>query len=137
MGNFWFIFLFNFILISVENSWAQDFFSPPFGSFVPEEFSIISHYPETAFISQRLLPFSIQGNGEVQISSVRVTRGESCRGFADPFHNRVLHLFCRRPDLMVAEVVFSTGLRENLIFIIGPLRVMESQAPIAIEGEGQ
>ena len=104
--------------------------TPPFASFVPQNMSVVSHYPESAFVSNRLLPFTITGGeGEIRITSARVTRGESCVAMADPFHSRVFHLHCRNPELLIAEVVFSTGLRDNLIFIVGPFQLFQERSP--------
>jgi len=104
--------------------------TPPFASFVPENMSVISHYPESAFVSNRLLPFTIAGGEEnIRITSTRVTRGDSCVAMADPFHARVFHLHCRNPELLIAEVVFSMGFRENLIFIVGPFQILLERAP--------
>ncbi len=103
--------------------------TPPFASFVPENISIVSHYPESAFVRNRLLPFTIAGGEDIRITSARVTRGESCVAMADPFHNRVFHLHCRNPELLVAEVMFSSGFRENLIFIVGPFQIFEERMP--------
>lgn len=117
------------LLFFLFESQVQAQSTPPFASFVPENISVVSHYPESAFVRNRLLPFTIAGGEDIRITSARITRGESCVAMADPFHNRVFHLHCRNPELLIAEVMFSTGIRENLIFIVGPFQVFEERIP--------
>lgn len=101
-------------------------FTPPFSSFAPDTTSIVSHYPESAYTTQRLLPFAVLSEeAGVEVTSARVTRGEGCQALIDPFHPQNFHLHCREPGVVVAEVMFNVGSRQNLIFILGPFQIRD------------
>lgn len=73
---------------------------------------IVSHYPETAYITERLLPFSVIGEGdgqEVRIQSIHLTGG-GCRFMIDPFYGKIFHIYCKTPTRVQVEVsVVSSG----------------------------
>lgn len=68
---------------------------------------IVSHYPETAYITERLLPFSVVNGGadqEVRIQTVHLIKGESCRSIVDPFYGKIFHIYCETPTQVKVEV---------------------------------
>ena len=82
-------------------AWGQDFY-------------VVSHYPETAYITERLLPFSIVG-GEVekiQIQSVHLIKGDSCNFMIDPFYRKIFHIYCVKPTRVQVDVSILGGNQE-------------------------
>lgn len=89
--------------------------------------SVVSHYPASAFISQRLLPFEISGDSKAYLRSVRLTHGENCQAVLDPFYKQVFHVFCKTPALVsvIADVVKSDG--ESIGLQTDSFNVLESE----------
>ena len=100
---------------------------------VAQSVGVVSYYPTSAYVTERLLPFTI-GDGEgVQVRSVSVTRGESCLGIVDPYHGNVFHLYCRQPDVLSAQVIFADSSGRNLSIDIDGLVINGDNVPGSTE----
>lgn len=74
--------------------------------------SVGSHYPSSAFVINRQLPFFIAGDGFARIISVRITEGqENCTSVLDPFYDNTFLITCFKPSIVEAdiEVLDSSG----------------------------
>ena len=76
-----------------------------------QNIQVVSHYPVTAYITERLLPFSIvpeEAGQEIRIQSVHLIKGESCRSIIDPFYIKIFHVYCEKPTQVQVEIMVNT-----------------------------
>ncbi len=68
---------------------------------------VASHYPASAFVINRLLPFVVNGPEGLRVLRVEVGSNNSCSSLVDPFYANTFHLYCResgRADLVVQVI---------------------------------
>ena len=61
---------------------------------------VVPHYPSTAYITERLLPFSIVGekaDEKIRVQSIDLIKGQSCHTMIDPFYEKIFHVYCLKP----------------------------------------
>ena len=73
-----------------------------------QQAQIRSHYPQTAFVAGRLLPFQLIQATRVKVTEVQTEGGPSCVGFGDPFYSDQFHLYCENKEPGVRLVVTYT-----------------------------
>lgn len=78
-----------FYILSILNS-----------SLYAETILIQSHYPNSAYITQRLLPFSLSTNSGLKIENIRLFGTEDCQSLTDPFYPTIFHIYCFQPATM-------------------------------------
>ena len=97
------------------------------GQFQP--LGIVAHYPASAFIAKRLLPFSVQGPSTASIKSVVVTDGDGCKAFVDPYHEMIFHLYCSQPTSLSFEVMIDDGSENNKQLSMSSVNISENRLP--------
>ena len=68
--------------------------------------NVVSHYPVSAYVVNRLLPFTVTGEGDVEIISATLTQGDGCKVFIDKFYSDIFHFYCTEETAAVAEIVY-------------------------------
>ncbi len=107
-----------------------------------QEVSVVSHYPETAFVAKRMLPFTVQGASVQKVISVITHGNDSCSTMVDPYYNKIFHIFCREAgSVNLAITVESTDrfdsfvtLNNIRIYNLG-VEIEEREVPFAEESE--
>ena len=90
--------------------------------------TVTAHYPESAYVVERLLPFSVVGVENISITSVEVEGVNSCVAFEDPFHTEVFHIYCREPGTY-SFIIRARAQGVNQILVINNLLISEQRAP--------
>lgn len=100
-----------------------------------QSLSVVSHYPASAYVSKRLLPFTIVGETEIQILSVNFQNGDSCKGMGDPFHKNIFHVFCSEAEVFSTSVVLINEAGELVTLDVDSIAVAVQRAPETAGGE--
>jgi hypothetical protein len=61
---------------------------------------VSSHYPASAYVVQRLLPFAVTNDPEVRVTRVSFGRNPACSTVLDPFYPNTFHLYCYEPGIV-------------------------------------
>ena len=107
------------------------FFTSPAWSQTP---SVVSHYPESAYVVGRLLPFSIEAFGKVKILGVNLENGKACASQVDLFHQNTFHIYCRDAARVQVSVHVVDEFGEINILSLGELSIAQQRAPSSAEG---
>ncbi|MCB0377932.1 MAG: hypothetical protein KDD33_05510 [Bdellovibrionales bacterium] len=100
--------------------------------------TMVSHYTNSAFVSKRLLPFTLRSEGKVGILTVNIIDGENCVGLRDPHYGDVFHLYCEEPDTVRAEIQFLLNDSQSFKVQTQSFQVLAEQSPVSsagVEGE--
>ena len=108
------IFILTFLCLS-SSAWSQSL-------------EIVSHYPTTAYMINRMLPFTITGDGTVSVLSVDMD-DESCTGMPDRFHSQIFHIYCREPGIVTAQIIYMFNSTEKLSSTTSPITIVEVADP--------
>jgi hypothetical protein len=60
-----------------------------------QSLEVVSHYPESAYVINRLLPFVVRGDDDLRVQAVGISNGPTCESLIDPFYPNTFHIFCR------------------------------------------
>ncbi len=83
-----------------------------------QEVTVVSHYPESAFVENRMLPFTVQGESVQSVISVITQGNDSCSTMVDPYYNTIFHLYCREEGVVdLAVTIASDDLFDSFISI--------------------
>ena len=112
-----------------------------------EEISIVSHYPASAYVVKRLLPFALSGDDGAQVNQVTITNTGHCSSLVDPFYENTFHIYCRQPVVVDAQVWVTSSEGELEVIPLDNLSVANQRAPndgfdsairtSSLEGEGE
>ncbi len=87
---------------------------------------VTSHYPNSAFITQRLLPFSIDQAAGLKIQSVILFGAEEdCVSLVDPFYPYTFHVYCYNPATFNLSVEVLDQQSRAFTLAVGALQVRE------------
>lgn len=102
----------------------------PFFSWA-QSLEIVSHYPASAYVVDRLLPFVVQGgdDSDVRVLHVQVLHGQTCEAVIDPFYSNTFHLQCRQPAVVEARVIVQDNFRGQVDLELENLSVVRQRAP--------
>lgn len=92
--------------------------------------NIVSHYPDTAFITNRLLPFSVQANGDIDIQSVKIGQGgDGCIVFMDRYYKNTFHFYCDQVTQANAEVEYLLDSSTRLVSVTETINILGTSDP--------
>ena len=78
--------------------------------------TFIPHYPETAFITNRLIPVTVNADGDVEIKSVKLSQGsDGCIAFMDRYYKNIFHFYCDGITQAVADVEYTINSGERFV----------------------
>ena len=104
---------------------------------------IQSHYPESAFIINRMIPFQVLNRSEgedganVTLSSVGIEGDGECSSAVDSHYPDVFHVICRTPG-SYNVIVRSRTNGVNEVLVINGLEISDQvNAPEPSDEEGQ
>lgn len=110
-------FVFGVLLFCFSTSWAQ-------------EFEVLSHYPKTALVVQRLLPFEVKSEDTFKLFKINISNGKSCKTMLDPYHEKVFHIQCRYPELLDMQVQIFDNLGNKHSLEISSISIAQQRAPL-------
>ncbi len=104
--------------------------------------SLVSHFPESAYVANRLLPFSVResnsssffsfesaANGGVAVGKVDIINGQSCSAAIDPYYPDTFHLFCRVAEVVDVFVHVQTATGAKIYLRLNSLSIASQRAP--------
>lgn len=94
-----------------------------------QSLSIVSHYPSSAFVVDRLLPFTVMGPDNLVIESIQITGGEGCQSLVDPFHSKVFHIYCKQASVVSGVVTVLDPVNGKRHLPLSLVNVVEESAP--------
>ena len=98
-----------------------------------QEVTLVPHYPKTAYVVERLIPFSAIGADVNFVESVKVENGESCKALVDPFYRENFHLYCQKPEQvnLLVNILTSKGLKA--VYRIEEIVIRQEMVPAQVE----
>lgn len=95
-----------------------------------ENLQVESFYPISAFVANRLIPFTVSGGEGVKVTRVELQDADSCKSLIDPFYPHIFHIFCASPGLIdVAVTVEIEGDPFDYILTFNNMSVAERRVP--------
>ena len=94
-----------------------------------QSLSVRSHYPASAFVTQRFIPFSVQGSGMDKILSVKVESGSSCSAMLDPYYKETFHIYCENPERFDLQVIVKDVVGTEYTLGLQKINVLEQSPP--------
>lgn len=94
-----------------------------------QSMGVVSHYPASAYVVERLLPFAVEGEQVSKILSVEVTNAPSCSAIHDPYYSKIFHVYCRKPEVFNVSVRVQVRMGEETVLEIKNLSVAIQRAP--------
>ena len=112
--------LFIFILFFISLGWAQDV-------------SLVSYFPTSAYTTNRLLPFHVNGMDGAKVTKIEINTGVECQGVIDPHHNGVFHLLCAKPSVLNADIRFEASNGDEFVLPLLNLIILQDSPPVEEE----
>ena len=94
-----------------------------------QQLEVVSHYPSSAYITKRLIPFSVVGDEQARIQSTRLTQGDSCSSILDPHYPTTFHIYCERPTRVRVELQVIRASQQTFETSVGTFEVREQSEP--------
>ena len=94
-----------------------------------QQVEVVSHYPSSAYVTKRLIPFSLVGDEEAHIQSTHLTQGDSCSSILDPHYPKTFHVYCERPTRVRVELLVIKASQETFETSVGTFEVREQSEP--------
>jgi len=95
----------------------------------PASVDVVSHYPASAYVTHRLLPFTLSNTTDFKIVSVDLSNGPSCLSFIDPFYSDIFHLYCSSAELVDVSVRLTDSLGNDVTLQLQNLSIATQRAP--------
>ncbi len=94
-----------------------------------QSLDVVSHYPASAYVVDRLLPFVVTGDIGLRVVRVEVIPAGYCPTMIDPYFSNMFHVFCKQPGSIDLEIVVvdEDGLESQLE--LGGLSIAVQRAP--------
>jgi len=106
---------FSFILLSLISF-------PSYG----QNILVTSHYPSSAFITERLLLFSIDRAAGLRIRSIVLFgANNNCVSLVDPFYPHTFHIYCYNPATFNLSVEVLDAQSRAFTLAVGAIQVRE------------
>ncbi len=99
-----------------------------------QELSVISHYPVSAFVVNRPLPFTVMSDSTIKLYTVTLVNQSSCHSMLDPYYSNTFHIFCRRPELLDANIVIFDAKGKAEIIELKKISIATQRAPSEVMG---
>lgn len=88
-----------------------------------QSFELVPHYPSSAFVVNRLLPFFIQSDLELTILEIQLKNHESCSSRIDPFLEKTFHIYCQVPQDVGFDVIYKVD-GEKLTHTVSNIKIL-------------
>ncbi len=70
-----------------------------------QSLDVVSHYPASAYVVDRLLPFVVTGDIGLRVVRVEVIPSGYCPTMVDPYFSNMFHVFCKQPGRIDLDII--------------------------------
>ena len=90
--------------------------------------SVVSHYPASAYVIKRLLPFVLSGDNGATLFRVDSSSGH-CSSMVDPYYENIFHLYCRKAVVVDLQIWGQGSDGETFMVPLDNLSIATQRAP--------
>ncbi len=98
-------------------------------AFAQSSLQVIPHYPASAFVVNRLLPFVIGGDEEARVMHAEVRPFGACGTLIDPYFPNIFHLYCRETANVDVDILVIDGAGDETQLRLENLSVVIQRTP--------
>ena len=95
-----------------------------------QSITVTSHYPASAYVVNRLLPFVLNGDDEAVVTRVDTDTGH-CLSLIDPFYPNTFHIYCKKPVVVDLRVQVRNSAGEEVVLDIVLLGIIAAYSTVA------